>query len=150
MNLTRRFRTARAGSRYGATAVMTFMLLVMAVVGATLTCSVHVGEHAHDVGQLHSGAQPHSGGEVQAVHDAAIDEVDAVELVGGSSPGCSDHDTVPAQSFSLSPPPSLLATMPERTISWLAPVVVRLDHRPNSSVAVAAAPSLHALGISRT
>ncbi|MBO0609130.1 hypothetical protein [Myceligenerans salitolerans] len=128
----------------------TFVLLVLTVVGAALTCDVHANEHAHDVGQLYGAAESHGRGAAQATYDVAIDDVDTVAPVGGGSPGCSDHDTVTAQSFPLSPPPPVLATMPERTAFRLAPVLVRLDHRPASGVAAARAPSLHALGISRT
>ena len=127
---------------------LTVMFLVLAVVSVHVLCSVHLDEHAH------TGAQASDGGEVLAAHDVASAQDAAGEVVpeplGGGSHGCSDHRAVTAQCDPILPAPLVLAAVPERTVQRIAPAAVHQDHRTATSVAVAAAPSLHALGISRT
>ncbi|MFD2795199.1 hypothetical protein ACFS27_16695 [Promicromonospora vindobonensis] len=155
MHLTRRFRSLRTGSRHGATAATAVMLLVLAVSGTHLACSVHLDEHpggathAHG-GHGHAGAHARSGGEAPAIDHVTTVRADAVEPAVGGSSECSERDTVTAQSGSLLLPFPVLATAPEPTAIWLALPVVHTNHQTASGVAAAAAPSLHALGISRT
>lgn len=148
MGLTRHLRSLLAGPRRGAASVLTVMFLVLAVVSAHVLCSVQLD------GETHSGAQAPDGGGQLAVYDVASAHDAVVEVVpeplGGDSHGCSDHHPVTTRCDPVLPPPLVLAVMPERTVQRLAPAVVHQDHRAASSAATAAAPSLHALGISRT
>ncbi len=140
MSLTRRLRPLLAGTRRGSVSVLTVMLLVLTVVSVHALCSVHVDTH--------------DGGEVLAAQGVASTQDPAVEVVpeplGGASHGCSDHHSVTVRCDPVLPPSLVLAALPERTVQRLAPAAVHQDHRTASSVATAAAPSLHALGISRT
>lgn len=153
MILTRRLRSPLAGARHGATALAAVLLLVLAVVGVHMACSVHLDERTGGAVQAH-GAHDHGGehsrgGGPLAVHDVATGQVDVVEAGASGSAGCSDHETSPAQADPLLPSP-IPATIPERTAIRLTPAVVHEDHRTASSVATAVAPSLRALGINRT
>lgn len=146
MNVTRRLRSLLAGARHGMSAVVAVMFLVLTVAGVHAVCSVHLDEHTHGAAHSHGDdGAPAAHGEVRAT---AV-QADALEPVGGSSSGCSDHERVTAQSDPLLLPAPVLATMPEPTAVRLAPTVVHRDHRTASTV-TASAPSLHALGISRT
>ncbi|WP_146197309.1 hypothetical protein [Promicromonospora sp. AC04] len=146
MSLTRRLHPFLAGPRRGSVSVLTVMLLVLAAVTVHALCSFHLDPH--------TSAQAHDGGEVLAAQGVANTQDAAVEVVpeplGGASHGCSDRHSAAVQCDPVLPPSLVLAALPEPAVQRLAPVTVHRDHRTASSVAVAAAPSLHALGISRT
>lgn len=150
MILTRRLRSPLAGSRLGATAVATVVFLVLAVVCVHLVCSTHLNEHTGGAARHGHGGEHSRGGGALAVHDVATGQVDVVEPEAGGSSGCSEHDTVTAQTQPLLLPSLVFATTPERTAIRLTHAAVYQDHRMTSALAKAAAPSLHALGINRT
>jgi hypothetical protein len=131
------------------------MLLVLAVGGTHVACSVHLNEHSGSAthahgGYGHGGAHAHSGGEAPATDHVTTVRADAFEPVVDSSSECSGHDKVTAQPDPPLLPFPVLATAPEPSAIWLAPPDVHKHHQPASCRAAAAAPSLHALGISRT
>lgn len=64
--------------------------------------------------------------------------------------GCSDQHTATAQSDQTRPLPKGPSTVPNLAVRWLVPEAAGHRIRISSGVAAATAPSLHALGISRT
>ncbi|GAB2474426.1 hypothetical protein GCM10027063_14280 [Promicromonospora xylanilytica] len=130
------------------------VLLVLAVSGVQLVCSMHLNQHpggaAHAHGGHGHGGEHSSGGGALAVHDVATGQADVVEPEADGTPGCSGHDTVTAQSDPILLPSPVLAATPEFTAIRLTPAPVYQDHRVASALAAAAAPSLYALGINRT
>ncbi|MEU4362224.1 hypothetical protein [Promicromonospora sp. NPDC023987] len=130
------------------------VFLVLAVVGVQLACTMHLNQHAGGAAHAHGGhghaGEHSSAGGALAVHDVATGHVDVVEPEAGGASGCSEHDTVTAQSEPLLLPSPVLATTPESPAIRLTPAAVYQDHRMASALSGAAAPSLHALGINRT
>lgn len=124
MDVTRRTRPLLAGARRGLTSVLTAMFLVLAVVGAGVVWSTY-----HEATAVEAASGP--------IHDGLRD--------------CSDHhppsahcDPLPPAS---SPGPDAL---PVPSAGTLVSAVVHDDVPVPASTAEATAPSLHALGISRT
>ncbi|MEV0894613.1 hypothetical protein [Promicromonospora sp. NPDC050262] len=143
MNLTRPARALLAEPRRGVTSVLAVMFLVLTVVGVQLLCGVHLDEagHAHResaVGQLAaSGVAPAEAGGPSGHH--------------GDDPNhCSENRTVTARYDRTVSPSADLAGEPDLALRWLVPDIAHTQRGAASGVAVAAAPSLHALGISRT
>jgi hypothetical protein len=124
MDVTRRTRPLLAGARRGLASVLTAVLLVLALVSVGAVCGAY---HAGTAVEVASGP----------VHDGLRD--------------CSDHhppsahcDPLPAAS---SPGPAALPVPPT---GRLGSTVVHGDTPVPANTADATAPSLHALGISRT
>ncbi|WP_460708245.1 hypothetical protein [Myceligenerans halotolerans] len=134
MTLTRRIRPFLAGSRRDLARVLTVMCLVLAVIGVQAVCSVHLDESGHG-GGAHADAVvvvPDSGHHGEGRYDCHE---------GG--PVTARSDRAPASSPDL-------AAAPECIEPWRAAAGTRDARQVPTGVAVAAAPSLHALGISRT
>jgi hypothetical protein len=149
MNMTRRIRSLLAGSRRDPASVLTVMFLVLTVVGVQAVCSVHLDEAGH-------GA-PHADAVViqeQAVPGTASTQDPAVVSSPGHHGAGPDHcaeDRVVTARYDRTLSPVLdLATSPERTEPWFTCAPEREQRRVPKGMAVATAPSLHALGISRT
>lgn len=147
MSLTRRLRSLLAAVRPGSTGVLSVMVLVLAVMSVHVLCSVHLDEPPPGAGHAHTTSAAFAVDLASAPQTAS--EVVPAPL-GGGSHGCGDHHTATAQCEPVLPAPLLLAVMPEPAVQRLAPAAAQQDQRPLSSVVNAAAPSLHALGISRT
>jgi hypothetical protein len=123
MDVTRRTRPL-AGLRRGLASVLTAMFLVLTVVGTGVLCGAQ-----HEVTAVEATAGP--------VHDGLRD--------------CSDRHPPSAHCDPLlpvfSPGP---AAAPVPSTGWLVSAVGHDDVQVPTNTADATAPSLHALGISRT
>lgn len=131
MNVTRRVRPVLAGARHGLSSALTAMVLVLTVVSAGVLCGGQVAVQVADHPVL------------------AVETVSGP--VGGDSPYCADHHSPSAQCDPLraahSPGPP---ARPEPSTSWFMAPAVHHDTLAPAGTAEATAPSLHALGISRT
>lgn len=147
MNVTRRTRSLLAGRRRGFASVLTVMFLVLTVVGAGVLCGIHLDDHPHGGPQAHqSVGQPAA----QAMEAPAPGKI-AAGPVGDSRQDCSDHHLPSAQCDPLLPASaSGPAALPEPSVWQLVTVAVHDDTPVPANTAEATAPSLHALGISRT
>jgi hypothetical protein len=160
MNLTRAARSQLADPRRESASILAIMFVVLTVLGVQILCGSHL-----DAGH-HSLDEPgHRGGHVDAAvgHHATPAALGTPEQVTGADPGhhgghhgddgnhCSEDRTATARyERTLSPFPDLSGA-PDLAQQWLVPDMAHAAApRVPSGVAVAAAPSLHALGISRT
>lgn len=139
------------------------MLLVLAVITAHVLCSTHLNEQAAGAGHSHVTAVQ-SSEQGPAAADTAVLETASTETPvpatpvaevapaasAGASHGCSDHHPVAAQYEPVLLPAPAPAAVPELAMQWLVSDLARHEPPVRSSVTVAAAPSLTALGISRT
>lgn len=148
MNVTRVARSPLADPRRGFVSVLTVMFLVLAVLGVQAMCGVHLDEASHGSAHMDDAAGHHAAPAMSDTSDQAIE-------VGpghhGDDPShCSEERTPTARyDRTLSPFPDL-AQAPDLAQQWLVPGLAHHAPRAPSGLAVAAAPSLHALGISRT
>lgn len=140
MSLTRRLRSLLADPRRESASILTVMFLVLTVVGVHVLCSVHLDERLDG---LDGQGASHSHG--AAVHAAGHDSEH-----GGGSHGCADHHRVAAQCDPLRPAAPAPAVTPELAVQWLVPAPASHEPLTRSSVTLPTAPSLTALGISRT
>lgn len=147
MSLTCRLRSLLAAVRPGSTGVLSVMFLVLAVVSVHALCSVHVDEPQPGAGHTHGTSAVLAVDLAGALEPAVEAEP---EPLGGGTHGCGDHHTATAQCDPVLPAPLDLAVMPEPAAQRLAPAAAQQDHLALTSVVTAPAPSLHALGISRT
>jgi hypothetical protein len=145
MSLTRRLHSLLADPRRGSASVLTVMLLVLTVISAHVLCSTHLNE-AESAGHSRVAAVQSA---VPATADASVVEAAPAPL-GSDSHGCSDHHSVTAQCDPVLLPPPGPAVVPELAVQWLVADLAHREPPARSSVTVAAAPSLTALGISRT
>ncbi|WP_454850073.1 hypothetical protein [Promicromonospora soli] len=153
MNLTRRIRSFLAGSRRGLASVLAVMFLVLTLVGVPAVCDVPLDEHGHSGTRTYAADQEHATLAAASTQDVAV-EIVAVEMGighhGGGPYDCSDDSLVTARyDRTLAPSPDL-APAPERAEPWHHAPGVRRERRVPTDEVVTAAPSLHALGISRT
>ncbi|WP_369369852.1 hypothetical protein AB1046_13660 [Promicromonospora sp. Populi] len=143
MNLTRRISSLLADPRRGFAGVLTVMFLVLTVLGVQVLCSVHLDEAGHsDVEQpamVAAVGAPDRVAEVAPGHHDGEDPFD-----------CSEDRTLTARYDRTLSPSTDLAEAPGLALQWLVPDTAHHVLRVPSGVAAAAAPSLHALGISRT
>ena len=148
MNPTRRARTVLAGPRRGFASLLTAVLLVLTLVSASALGG------SHRDGFPHGGPQAADGGGRLVTQTEGTDAPaagTAAGPVGAGRPDCPDRHSPLAQCDPLplasSPGP---AAAPAPTVSRFAPVAVPEDVPAPANTAEATAPSLHALGISRT
>jgi len=143
MTLTRAARSLLAELRREAKRALVVAFLAFTALGVQLLCDVHLNEvgHAHPtaaVGQYAASAALTAEGEgADGHHDEAGDH-------------CPENRTVTARYDRSGAASAELAPAPELAVQWPVPHVVHLQPAVPPGVAVAAAPSLHALGISRT
>lgn len=126
------------------------MFLVLAVLGVQAVCGVH--PHAADHGSTSTrGAVGQYASSAGAVSVQAVSvQAGHAEHPGQGSNHCAEDRTVTAR-YDRAPSPSMdLAGPTSLALRWLVPDLASQGHRAPSGLAVAAAPSLHALGISRT
>lgn len=124
MDVTRRTRPLLAGARRGLASVLTAMFLVLAVVSAGVVSSTY-----HEATAVEVASGP--------IHDGLRD-------CSGHHPPSAHCDPLPPVS---SPGP---AALPVPSTGWLVSAVGHNDAAVPANAADATAPSLHALGISRT
>ena len=135
------------------------MFVVLAVLGVQVLCGIHLDAAHHGPGEPGQG-----GGHVDAAvgQQATAAAVGTPDRVTEADPGhhgghhgdggnhCSEDRTATARyERTLSHFPDL-AGAPDLAQQWLVPDITHDAPLVPSGVAVAAAPSLHALGISRT
>lgn len=143
MTLTRAARSLLAGPRRETKRVLAVMFLVLGTLGVQLLCGVHLDEagHAHPVaavGQYATSAVLTAEGESTNDHH------------GEAGAHCSDNRTATARYDRTVSPSAELAVAPELAVQWLVPDIAHAQPTVSTGVAVADAPCLHALGISRT
>ncbi|WP_460757643.1 hypothetical protein [Myceligenerans cantabricum] len=149
MNLTRTARSPLADPRRDLASVLAAVLLVLSVLSVQVLCGIHLDEAGHST---------HADGEITGNDTAAavITPDRSTEMVsGGHGAGegpvhCSEDraETVRhVKPLSLYPE---LAEAPNLTLRWPVPDLSRQASPMPSGVTAMAAPSLHALGISRT
>lgn len=127
MDLTRAARSPLAAPRRGLTSVLTAVLFVLVVLGVQAVCGVHLDDAGHG-GTSAYGAGHH-----------------------GEGPNhCAEDRPVTARSDRTVSPSIDLARAPALAMQWLVPEIAHHCPKEPSGLAVADAPSLHALGISRT
>jgi hypothetical protein len=124
------------------------MLLVLAIISAHLLCSTHPNEQAQGAGHPYVAAVQSS--EHGPATTGASVAVAAPAPPGDGSHGCSDHHPVTAQCDPVLLPAPGPAAVPELAMQWLVSDMARHEPTVPLSTTVAAAPSLTALGISRT
>jgi hypothetical protein len=147
MDLTRRFRSLLADPRRELASVVTVMALVLVVLSVHVLCSVHLDERAPDAGTAQAAVVQHRG------HDGVSPRAAAEVTLGpldGHAHGCTDHGPVTAQWDPVRPLPQGPAVVPVLAVQWPLPDLGPREPRVSQGVAAVAAPSLHALGISRT
>ncbi|MFC8801492.1 hypothetical protein ACFT2C_27475 [Promicromonospora sp. NPDC057138] len=150
MSLTRRPSSLLADHRRWSASVLTVMLLVLAVLGAQVLCGVHLNEqaagHADEAAVQSPGLWPAAETTVAEAPDVEA----ALAPPDDGAHGCSDHRSLTAQGDPVRQPPPGPAVMPELAAQWLVADLAHREPPVRSSVTDAAAPSLTALGISRT
>lgn len=147
MRLTHHLRRLLAGPRRETASVLTIMLLVLAVVSVHVLCSVHLDAPAQSAGHSHQAVQ----GSPQEPATVPTFVVEAAPgPMGSGSHGCSDHHSATVQCDPVTPTPPGPAVAPDLAVQWLVSDVAHREPAARQFGTVAAAPSLHALGISRT
>ncbi|MFD2027904.1 hypothetical protein [Promicromonospora aerolata] len=147
MNLTRTARSQLADPRRGFASILAVVSVVLTVLGVQILCGIHLdGGH----GSAH--------GDAAAGHHATPAAVGTADLVAepdhghhGEDPNhCSEERTATARyDRTLSPFPDL-AGVPVLAQQWRVPDLAYQGSPTPPGAAVTTAPSLHALGISRT
>jgi hypothetical protein len=153
MNLTRAARSPLAAPRRGLTSVLAALFLALVVLGVQAVCGVHLDDAGHGGTSAYGAVE----------HDAAHATATAPDQVVGATPGhhgeghhgegpnhCAEDRPVTARSDRTVSPSIDLARAPALAMQWLVPELAHHCPQEPSGLAVAAAPSLHALGISRT
>jgi hypothetical protein len=147
MNPTCASRPPLADPRRGFVSVLTVAFLVLVVLAVQAVCGVH----AHEAD--HSSTSPHVAVEQHAASGAAASDPAAQIAPGHPSEDpndCVEDRTVTARYDRTLSPSIDLAGAQSLALRWLVPDIRNDAPRAPSGLAVAAAPSLHALGISRT
>ena len=147
MSMTRRFSLQLADPRRGLAGAWAVVLLALAVVSVHVLCSVHLNEQTRGNGHSHAASALVS---VDESADGTAGMLAVPEPVGGDSHGCSDHHKATAECDPVLPTLPGSAVLPDLTVRWHVPEMAHHESRARSDGTVTAAPSLHALGISRT
>ena len=129
------------------------MLLVLVVLGVQAVCGVHLDDVGHGAKSAYGAAG----------HDTAQATSTAQDQVTGAAVGhhgdghhgedpnhCAEDRPVTARSDRTVSPSIDLARAPSLAMQWLVPEIAHHCPKEPSGLPVADAPSLHALGISRT
>lgn len=151
MDLTRAARPLPADSRRGFASVLTVMFLVLAVLGVQAVCGVHPHEADHGAG--HGSTRPYTAVGQQVPTVVTPSGQPAQSTLGHHGEGsnhCAEDRTVTARYDRTLSPLMDMAGAPSLALRWLVPDIAHHGVRTPAGLAVAAAPSLHALGISRT
>ena len=152
MNLTCAARSQLADPRRESASILAIMFVVLTVLGVQILCGIHLDEAGHRGAHVDAAAGHYAA-------PAVVGTLDQLTEPGAGHHGghhgedgnhCSEDRTATARyERTLSPFPDL-AGAPDLAQQWLVPDLAHDAPRVPSGVAVAAAPSLHALGISRT
>ncbi|MFD6142790.1 hypothetical protein [Promicromonospora sp. NPDC060271] len=151
MNLTRAVRSPLAAPRRGLTSVLTAMFLALVVLGVQAVCGVHLDDAGH--GAAAYGAAEHHAAQVSATAPDQVTGAPGQHGDGhhGEGPNhCAEDRPVTARSDRTVSPSVDLARAPALAMRWLVPELAHHCPTDPSGLAMAEAPSLHALGISRT
>ncbi|WP_454850157.1 hypothetical protein [Promicromonospora soli] len=148
MNLTRAARSTLADPRRGFASVLTVMFLVLAILGVQAVCGVHLDQAGHASAPLHGAVGQHAAPAVATTPDQAAEAAPGYHDPDPTD--CAEDRTENARyDRTLSPSTDLVGVAPT-AVQWLVPDHTHLSPRASSDLVAAAAPSLHALGISRT
>lgn len=148
MNLTRAVRSQLADPRRGFASILTVVFLVLAILGVQSVCSVHLDTTGHSGEATHGTVGQHA---APAAATASDQTVHTDKGHHGEAPsGCAEDRTVTARYDRTVSPSTDLAGPPSLAVQWLVPGIAPDAPRAPSGLAAAVAPSLHALGISRT
>jgi hypothetical protein len=153
MNLTRAARSPFAAPRRGLASVLTAMFLALVVLGVQAVCGVHLDDAGHGATSADSAAGQHAVQATVATPDHVIAAAPAHHGDGHHDEGpnhCAEDRPVTARSDRTVSPSADLARAPALAMQWLVPELAHHCPQEPSGLAVAATPSLHALGISRT
>lgn len=132
--------------------VLTAMFLVLVVLGVQAVCGVHLDGAGHG-GTSAYGAADHDAAQAAATAPDQVTGVAAGHHGDGHGEGpnhCAEDRPVTARSDRTVSPSIDLARAPALAMQWLVPELAHHCLQEPAGLAVAAAPSLHALGISRT
>jgi hypothetical protein len=148
MNLSRAARSPLAAPRRGFVSALTVMFLVLAVLGVQAVCGVHLDRAGHASAPEHGAVGQRPVPDVVTTPDRA-----AEAAPGHDNPAPADcgEDRIETARYdrTLSPSTDLVGVAP-LAVQWLVPDCTHHSPRASSDLVAAAAPSLHALGISRT
>jgi hypothetical protein len=153
MTLTRAARSPLAVPRRGLTSVLTAVLFVLVVLGVQAVCGVHPDDAGHGGTSAHGAAEQHAVQATATVQDQVTGAAAGHHGAGhhGEGPNhCAEDRPVTARSDRTVSPSTDLARAPALAMQWLVPEIAHHCPKEPSGLAVADAPSLHALGISRT
>lgn len=148
MNLTRAARSQLADPRRGFASVVTVMFLVLALLGVQAVCSVHLDTADHSSGATHGTVGQHAAPAAAAASDQTAHSDRGHH--GEDPSDCAEDRTVTARYDRTASPSTDLDGAPPRAVQWHVPGIAPDRPRAPSGLAAAPAPSLHALGISRT
>jgi hypothetical protein len=124
------------------------MFLVLVVLGVQAVCGVHLDEAGHSSTHTHDAVGQHAAPAMATASDQAAQA--APEHHDQDPNHCAEDPTVTARSDRTVSPSIDLARAPALAMQWPVPGIAHHAPRAPSGLAVADAPSLHALGISRT
>ncbi|WP_344105806.1 hypothetical protein [Myceligenerans crystallogenes] len=147
MILIRHLRSVLAAVCPGPLGAVSVMFLVLAMVGVHSLCNVHRDVPSPEAGHSHDSSLVLVA-DVEAAEETPVEALR--EPLGIGSHGCADHHTAAAQCDPVLLAPVLHASMPEPDKQRLAPALAQQKQPTVSGRSTPAAPSLHALGISRT
>jgi hypothetical protein len=153
MNLTRAARSPLAAPRRGLTSVLTAMFLALVVLGVQAVCGIHLDDAGHGGTSAYGAAGHHTAQATATAPGHATEVVSGQDGDGhhGEGPNhCVEDRPVTARSDRTVSPAVDLARAPTLAMRWLVPEIAHHCPKEPSGLAVAEAPSLHALGISRT
>jgi hypothetical protein len=153
MNLTRAARSPLAAPRRGLTSVLTGMFLVLVVLGVQAVCGVHLDDAGHGGTSAYGAAGHHTAQAAATAPDQVTGVAPGQHGDGhhGEGPNhCAEDRPVTARADRNVSPSVDLARAPALAMQWLVPEITQHSPKEPAGLAVAAAPSLHALGISRT
>ena len=148
MNLTRAACSQLADPRRGFASVLTVMFLVLALLGVQAVCSVHLDTPGHSSGAGHGTVGQHAAPAAATASDQAVHT--DLGHPGEAPSDCAEDRTVTARYDRTVSPSTDLDGAPPPAVQWHVPGIQPDRLRAPSGLAVAPAPSLHALGISRT
>lgn len=129
------------------------MFLVLVVLGVQAVCGVHLDDAGHGTTSADGAAGHHAAQATVTTPDHVIAAAPGHHGGGhhGEDPNhCAEDRTVTARSDRTVSPSMDLARVPPLAMQWLVPDIAEHCPKEPSGLAVAAPPSLHALGISRT
>ncbi|MEV0951519.1 hypothetical protein [Promicromonospora sp. NPDC050249] len=148
MNLTRAARSPLAAPLRGLAGVLTAMFLALVVLGVQTVCGIHLDDAGHGTSAYSAAGQATATAPDQVIGAAPGHHGEGHHGEGPNH--CAEDRPVTARSDRTVSPSTDLATAPALAMQWLVPEIAHHCPKEPAGLAVADAPSLHALGISRT